>query len=129
MTDLYEALSADRLAHNERSDCAVVALTVASGRPYPEVWAMFAEAGRRTGGRTHRWVKEEVLERLGLTLRLESSHDHGSTVLTVEKTLDPYRTYLVQTAGHILCVKHGVAHCWTRGRRHRVKAIQEVIKL
>ncbi len=53
---------------NETLDCHVRALTVASGRPYPEVHALFKAAGRKDGHRTKGHVTVLVAGKLGLRL-------------------------------------------------------------
>ena len=49
----------------------------------------------------------------------------GATVVTLARELDR-GTYLVNTHRHVLCLREGVVHDFTRGKRHRVRRVFEV---
>ena len=49
----------------------------------------------------------------------------SATVVTLAKELTE-GTYLVGTPGHVLCLRDGVVHDWTEGKRHRVEDVYRV---
>lgn len=51
---------------SERKDCAVRAFTVATGKSYAEVHALFKKAGRKDQRGTPRTVSEAVAKKLGM---------------------------------------------------------------
>lgn len=124
MTDLYEGARAESQALREKDDCAVVAMTIATGLPYADVHLTFAACGRRARRRTPMYITDWAAERLGV--RLTRVPFPRSTLRTIGDRLDPLKTYLVRTSGHIVCVEGGRVHDWAAGSLRRVRSVWEV---
>ena len=112
---------------NERNDCAVRAITHASGVEYHKIHSMFKSNGRRTRGRTYSHISDRVME----TLKMETKditravRRYGKTIRTAQQYLTR-GTYIVFTRGHMLCIKGGEVMDWADGRQHRIKQVLEV---
>lgn len=92
---------------SEHNDCSVRALVNATGRPYSEVHAIFAAAGRKDR-RRFRLDKHihDIARTLGVGLRLVRRSG------TVEKLVRmfPQGTLVVRVSGHAFAVRNGVVH-------------------
>jgi len=128
----------------DANNCAVIAVAVATGESYDKVHAMMLEEGRKLRRGTRMTITEKVLERLGFLLlslprknfidRYPAPHRNVLRSITTHhparfnKVWADGNTYLFSTGGHILCVKNGVNHDWTKGRAKRVRVVYEVVK-
>lgn len=112
----------------EKNDCAVTALSIASGVPYDAARTLMASLGRRPRRPSPGHMILTALTR-GLGLEVV---DVTAVVRPFPRTVmkaGPVLcrgTYLVKTYGHVLAVKDGRVYDWTDGRRHRVKVIYAV---
>lgn len=143
-TQVYSDVVHSPLSLLDVNNCAVIAVCIATSEPYDKVHEMFLAKGRklRRGVRTS--TIEEVMNDLGydMVVRLQGTFisrypSPHCKVLHFVTTHHPARfnkvwadgkTYLFSTGGHILCVKDGVNHDWTKGRAKRVKVVYEVVK-
>lgn len=128
LLDEMEAINLSSTLKNEWNDCAVKAIALATGKGYDEIHKLLKKMGRRDRGTTQRDVIYCALQRLGAGVK--GTPKPAKTILTLERTLTKKRdlkTYLVETDGHILCVKGGIPLDWTRGRRNRIRKMFEVV--
>ena len=123
----YEQAQHDSDAAGEDKDCAVRAVSIATGKPYQYVLGAFSVAGRVSGQRSKLFHTQRVLHGLNYVLvEVPLSTIAGSTVRTVPKHLPRRGTFLLGTKGHVLCVQHRKVYDWTEGRLHRVISIHRV---
>lgn len=137
----YRAMSQEADKLNENNDCAVRAISIATDTPYKTVHELLERMGRikRKGTRT------QIIERAVKILGFRMEHVPASyfidryprkniaNVTTHHPDRFPQvwkdgHTYLIYTPGHILCVKDGVNHDWTRGRAIRATGIFRITK-
>ena len=70
-----------------------------------------------------RWVSDHWRRRSRV---VEPGKDYQArTVRTLARELSK-GTFIVRTREHVLCLRDGVVHDWTSGRRHQIKAVYEV---
>lgn len=143
-TNDFIALTADREEHNEHNDCSVIALALATGLPYAKTREALRARGRKDRDGVSIVHILDALEDLGWTTVhvgkmkfINQYPGHHRTALKNVTTHHPDRfpevwrdgnTYLIFTATHVLCVKDGVNHDWTRGRAKRAWRIYKVVK-
>jgi len=138
---VYYSLNSHSARMTERSDCAVIAATALSEKPYAEVHAMFASLGRKSQTGTNWGVMAKAFTLLGLKLihverehflgRYPKAHRCLRNVTThhpdrFKKVWADGNAYLFDTGRHVLAVKNGVNMDWTRGTATRVKRIYRV---
>jgi hypothetical protein len=110
---------------NETRDCAVKATAIAAQIPYDQAHAALRAEGRKSRRGTFPVQYKNALQRMGFILRTITVR--SKTVRTIGREL--WRgTFLVQTRGHVLCVRDGQVHDWTDGRMHRVVEVTEVMR-
>lgn len=123
---LYERAVRDSVAVGEHKDCAIKAVSIATGNPYQYILGAFRAFGRKLGQVTPFHSTGRVIQCLDYHLvEVPLSTVTGRTVRTIPKQL-PRGIFLLRTSKHILCVKNGKAHDWTAGRGHRVTDIYRV---
>lgn len=128
----------------EEMDCAVRAVAVACNVPYEEARSTLIGLGRKPRGRTPTQLIRAAIESLGsrveeysfskyhsIIRQYPGKHKGKSCITTHHPDRFPEvwkdgKTYLFFTNGHVLCVKDGVNHDWTRGRSLRAYMIWEV---
>lgn len=120
----YQQLRTVSRSMNENRDCAVRAVAIAANVPYRVAHATLKQLGRKNRRGTPNTVTKQAMKNLGF--RLEEKFFRAKTVRTLERELRR-GVYLVWVRGHILAIKNGVVHDWTKGRCHRVKRVIEVI--
>jgi hypothetical protein len=138
----YIAARTDSAVVGERKDCAVVAVSVAAGVAYEVALAALTAAGRRPGQGTYFHHTVAALTALGFRVESVRTRDildrypsphHNLQSLTTHhpdrfpKAWKDGQTYLMRTAGHILCIKDGVNHDWTRGTARRAVDLHRVV--
>lgn len=144
-TATYRDLDRQRRSINDKNDCAVKAVCLATGAPYIDVHTLMAKLGRKAqrGTRWHITTKAlqhfgyELVERCLLTnfiQRYPSPHCHVLRSVTTHhperfrKVWADGRTYMLDCRSHVLTVINGVNHDWTKGRANRVRRVFEVVK-
>lgn len=128
----------------EEMDCAVRAVAIATNISYEESRKLLNKNGRKHGGRTPFGVisksirelgftvtKYSIAERIGIIKQYPGKHKGKTTITTHHPDRFPEvwkngKTYLLFTRGHVLCVKDGINHDWTRGRSLQVIDMWEV---
>lgn len=72
---------------------------------------------------THTWVEDQFR---AIRRKVGPGVDYSAaTVTTIAREL-PKGTYLVATDHHVLCLRDGVVHDHTEGRRTRIESVYEV---
>lgn len=140
----YSNLRAQSMAFSEGKDCAVVAVAAATGVKYEVAREALAAAGRKPGKGTYFAQTTEALAALGFVavpVNLREFVDTryparfvaarvGVTTHHPDRFPGAFRageTFLLRTNGHILCVRDGVNHDWTRGKAKRVALMYRVV--
>lgn len=108
---------------NERNDCSVKAIALATGKPYAEVHEAFRLEGRKNRSGTYKHQQEAVLTRLGFKREkfLDLKKDNGSKY--TPKTVSQFchtGNWMVYIPHHVFAVIDGNVLDWTEGRRHRI---------
>jgi hypothetical protein len=121
----FDDLQERSVANGETKDCAVKAVAVVTGTDYDTVLRLFYRLGRRPGTGTSKHMLLEAIALLGY--KLDPSCYRSKTVVTLEREFKNRRgRYLVWTRNHLLAVVDGEVVDWTKGRRHRVRAVSKV---
>ena len=128
----------------ENNDCAVVAVSVATGTPYNVVHKIMKQNGRKEGRGTFHTITKKTLAVLGYELKTVWARDFIDRYPGRHKNLrsvtshHPRRfhdvwadgkTYLFQSNSHIWCVRDGENRDWSINRALRVIHIYELVKL
>lgn len=125
-TEKYDAMHRAAQEHDEKNDCAVKAIAIATNSDYTLIRSMLMQEGRRHRGRSCDPQIYNVLSRLGATIHLVPRRHWPKTVAKAPLFLRRDATYLIHTSRHILCMSGGEVHDWTQGRRHRPTMIHRV---
>ena len=140
----FNALAAVASINQERNDCAVKAVAVATQTSYEEVLRRMADFGRKNRRGTPMAVTDAVVQSLGyrmIPIPMRSMIDKypGRAVnLRYVTSHHPHRynrvwtdgnTYLLRTAGHILAIVNGVNIDWSKGRALRGHALYRIEKM
>jgi len=144
MTSEFMALQSKAQQVLENNDCAVRAIAIACDVDYDKARHMLAAEGRKPGRGTYRAQTKRVIQALGYTVTerfvspfISKYPGRHAQVLRNVTTHHPERfnevwadgkTYLFFCARHVLAVKNGVNHDWTKGRAKRVIDIWEISK-
>ena len=123
----YESCSKVAASMGEKKDCAVRAVTMATYQDYEFVWKIFNDLGRKPGCGTPWTLIWKALDKLGRKVENVTNEYRATTVGQLGRELTKHDNILVSTSGHILCANEGQIHDWTKGRRHRIKAIYRVL--
>ena len=114
------------LAMEERNDCALVAVALATGESYETVHRMMQVRGRRKRCRTFGQIWKPVVEDLGFELIDVRSWFDGKTARTLLPELPSKGTFLVRVTGHIFGVRDGQYNDWSAGKKKRVTHVWKV---
>jgi hypothetical protein len=132
------SLALQRETFRETNDCGVRALSLAFDVPYAEMHAFLRKHGRRdrkgtpweaidaavkhySGGRITGSYFGAVYDRPHIVGHWSALWFREQITVASFERLMPKGTYLVNTSGHVLCVRDYKALDFTSGRRHRVK--------
>lgn len=141
-TELYNSIQKDSAKVNERNDCTIVAITVATDRPYIEVKAALEAAGKYRHKGCRQQIQIKALKALGFKAQEvhpqffidqypEVHKRQLKNVTTHQPDRFPYvfrdgKTYLLYTPSHVTAMINGRVHDWTRGCRKKVVGIFEI---
>ena len=131
MTTLYEKLTKESKKINEHNDCAVKAIAVVCNIKYQDAWKLASKFGRRFRGRTSsKTVTIPAIRSKGFDCEILENHkmNKAKTIKSLEPLIPSRGVFLVFTRGHILAIRGGEIHDWTKNRRHRVIAILRISK-
>ena len=139
----FDAYSRKAFELNERNDCAVKAVAIATGSEYETVHKLMTEFGRKQRRGTHDFVTTKTLTALGFKIvrvdiqsiieAFPRPHCDVLKNLTTHHPrrfpgcVDPNKSYLAWVNGHILAIKGGVVHDWTVNRSLRIISLYEVV--
>ena len=121
---LSQTLRASK-AYQERADCSVIAVSMATNIDYPTVWKAFSAAGRKPRNRTAMVFTYVALKQLGFDW--EKVGPAGKTVISLARNIGP-GTFLVRTRRHIFCVRDGEVLDYQKGTRSRILFVYRVTK-
>lgn len=129
----------------EYNDCAVIAISVATGVDYLTVKTMLELEGRKPRKGTYLNLQIKVLVKLGFKLKrihladvIEKFPRPHCDVLKNVTTHHPRRfpgafddskTYFMRTASHVLTMKDGIVHDWSINKSLRLISLWEVVRL
>lgn len=119
-----------RVALNERNDCAVASVAIASGIPYEKVREAYRKAGRRARCGAWTYTTEKALKLLGVQVKQATEkylRKGGKTLRTLERVLDPNKRYLIRVSGHMVAGINGRIEDTERASLRRVIEVQEVL--
>lgn len=123
----YDMTHAPSSAAGEKRDCAVRAVSIAIGVDYQFALGALAAHGRKSRDGTPMMITHRTLQGLGWTVaNIPLETLKGKTVRTIARELPSDGVFLVRTRSHILCVKHGKAEDWTKGRLFKVEEVLRI---
>lgn len=142
-TDKFNSASQKARELRETNDCAVRAVTVATGADYELIHKLMIDCGRKPRKGTPTYVTHRVMNELGYDMRPISPFAFISRYPGAGKKLQNVtshhmrrypsvwkdgKTYLLRSRGHIWCVVDGENHDWSINNALRVIEIYEVTK-
>lgn len=113
--------------YKDSNHCTVVGLAVACKVSYGKAFNTFKKLGRITGRGTHKGTQIMAFRDLGY--ELEKVDCQAKTVTTLTKHLPSVGQYIAYVRGHMLSVDDGIVKDWSDGRRHRILAVYQVVKI
>ena len=158
-TKLFEKVCKRSRKWGESNDCTVKALAIATGISYEQAHGLLALRGRSHRKGTHMsnvwtamasigWQKTTVVDRKKIELhdsyirlghkmtttdKVKKMKKHrlypAKTIKTLADYLPSRGIFLVETASHVLCVRAGQIHDWTKNRRHRITKIHNISRI
>ena len=116
------AIQKARSAMNETNDCALIAVAIATGKPYEDVHRVFKLIGRKN--RRGVWPSEikKVVSILGYETKVVGFL--GKTTKTLKLPRD--KNYLAATRDHVVAVRYGLVKCWSHTKAFRIREVWEV---
>ena len=152
MSDLFRKMERRSNKWNERNDCTVKALAIATGKTYEQAHGALALRGRNFRKGTTMSTVWKAARDLGFTEkevfcrhfseRVHHFPEHkdraakyrrsrwakGKTIKSIKPYLPKRGAYLIETSSHILCVRAGEVHDWTSERRHRIVKVHHITR-
>ncbi|MAL00694.1 MAG: hypothetical protein CL536_00860 [Alcaligenaceae bacterium] len=152
MSDLFRKMERRSNKWNERNDCTVKALAIATGKTYEQAHGALALRGRNFRKGTTMSAVWKAARDLGFTekeiyCRYFSERDHlfapdkerakkmrrsrwakGKTIKSIKPYLPKRGAFLISTSTHVLCVRAGEVHDWTSDRRHRIVKVHHITR-
>lgn len=155
-TKLFEKVKKRSRKWGESNDCTVKALAIATGIPYEQAHGLLALRGRsyRKGTsmsnvwsamRELGWTATTIVDRpmverherwsqmghkMTTTDEVKKMRKHklfnAKTIKTLSDYLPSRGIFLIETSSHVLCVRAGQIHDWTKNRRHRITQIHRI---
>ena len=157
MSKLYQKINKRSDKWRESNDCTVKALAIATGKTYEQAHGALALRGRNFRKGVTMSVFFQAVNDLGFTekeiyrhslIRLSDNEFHhlndhheemvkkmrrtrwakGRTMKSIEAHLPKRGVYIVQTSRHVLCVRAGQIHDWTKNRQHRITNVHHITR-
>jgi hypothetical protein len=148
--DVFGALLGESASLGEENDCAVIAAAITTGASYAAAHKVLEGLGRKRGGLSPNYALTKAVMLLGRRFVMHFGWEFGDdgmrsnhislppghalhkakTMTTAERVLRqcyPGRKFLVRCRGHVSAFDGETLQDWTRGRRHRVTALIEVL--
>ncbi len=129
--EVKEDINTSRQDLKEANDCVVKSVTVTTGLPYKTVHAALKKHGRKNRQGTFGKTKFRALADLGfkvIRIPREEFRHFGKTVKTIEPWLPKGRKFIIIVSGHSVGYNGEEVVDWTKGRKHQVKQIFEVVR-
>lgn len=112
---------------NEDRDCSVIAFSIAFDRPYDEVHAVLQMLGRKTKRgtpwRVNHLAMQHYCEETGLSVFEVTKQLQSKTTRTLERELDPTKTYIISVRRHIYTYRDGRVQDWSQNRCHQILTV------
>jgi hypothetical protein len=128
----YKAMRDCSNRFKENKDCAVIATAIVTRTSYEEAHALLKKFGRQNGrGTKFMSITQPAIESIGYTVTEVKNNKQQNGSYYTPKTIGQKLTkgyYLCRVKGHIFAVVNGEVLDWTKGRRHRIIAINQVTK-
>ncbi len=142
-TRAYLLMQNDAGLSDERNDCTVKALALATGISYQEAHSDLAARGRKHGKGLNNWDLRQAIKARGFGLihlspylfidRYPKSHQILQNITThhperFNRVWCDGHTYMFSCRGHVLIVRDGENLDWTKGTAKRVLRIYRITK-
>ena len=147
MSKLFEKMKKSSNRWRESNDCTVKALAIAMQKSYEFAHGQLALRGRnyRKGTQmykvfsalhdnnfTTKTVYQKYIAEVGKdeqAKKMRKSIWHkAKTIKSLDGNLPKRGVFLVETSSHVLCVRGGEIHDWTKERRHRIIKVSKITK-
>lgn len=147
MSKLFEKVCKSSNRWNESNDCTVKALAIAMQKPYEFAHGQLALRGRNYRKGTQMYKVFATLKDNNFTVKTvyqKFTAEYGSgeqgkkmrksiwhkakTIRSLDGNLPQRGVFLVETSSHVLCVRGGEIHDWTKERRHRIVKVSKITK-
>ena len=130
---LYQKMEKASDRKQEKNDCAVKALAIATGLTYKDAHTLFEQLGRKPRSATLPRLTEAALKLLRIKTRDVTAHYKyalgAKTIRTLSRVMvDRSGVYLAYTHDHIVAIKDGVVHCWSHDYLYRVLKVVKLKK-
>lgn len=143
----YRAARVASYSMNERNDCAVVAIVLATGAPYEQVHSILKRNGRKDRHGTHLYQMQACLAELGFEVRRWSAGErvavihqypgqhkglasitshHPRRFAKVWARQHPNLLFFTSSWRHVLAVRNGEVQDWTVNKAMRIEDIWEI---
>lgn len=147
MSKLFEKMCQSSKRWRESNDCTVKALAIAMQKSYEFAHGQLALRGRnyRKGTQMYhvfatlkdnnfttktiyqKYIAEYGEGDMGKKMRKSIWHK-AKTIRNLDGVLPKRGVFLVETSSHVLCVRGGEVHDWTKERRHRIVKVSKITK-
>jgi len=114
------------MAMNERNDCSVKAVALATGVTYRASLDAHIDNGRRHRQGTPLTVTMRALKDLGFWPNELPEDERPKTIRSCQAELRTSNRYLVLVYNHFVAQVSGLVMCHTKNRLHRVKRIWRI---
>jgi len=128
MRDYIKPFASSTIAKSEDNDCAIRALSMATGEDYDTCHYTLAELGRKPRGRCRDEDVDDAIDILGF--KANRSFPRSRTVRTMMRyqELSKNKRYMVRVNGHYFAVVNGeIQGDWMKNNRmHRIMWVYEI---
>ena len=128
MSKLFDQLEEKRKFYNENKDCCVKMFAAALNMSYENAWHLANRHGRQPQKGMSGISIERVLISQGCVFR-DVTKNIRANYKTV-KSMPAYRngTYIIFTSSHVLCLRGGAFHDWSKNRQLRIEKVLFISK-
>jgi len=127
-TTLYKFLRTCGDEHGEKRDCAVIACSVVTGRPYSEVHYELKKLGRRSKCGTPTEIIWKYVHAQKLVGHNISSYYEGSSIRSIGPQLPDKGKFLVFSHKHVTAIKDGIIEDWAVDRKKYTESIYLILE-
>ena len=128
ISTIYKTVNESSERINEANDCAVIAMSITTGKSYTECHEAFKKAGRQDRRGVSLGMIENVIKQFGIMSPMMVCQSEFRKRIPVTQAPRYFRDgkYIAITRSHALAVVDGVVHDWTNGRRHQIKYFYKI---